>query len=213
MTPVNCNTVEIWMPIFGYEGIYEISSRGKVNKFITDKDGRKTTKRMKTSLVGANREYLAISLTKDHKTKLFCIHRLVAEAFNGLPGKFNPDGTLMRTSPEINHIDGDTKNNIPENLEWCDRYYNNSHRRPASEWNYTRRTIGEGRKPVEHSEEYLENRKNKLNEEIQKLYRYIEELNNREIEFSCNHSDSFYEKQINKVKEKIKSIQKELDET
>lgn len=45
------------------------------------------------------------------------IHRLVACAFCE-----NPDGLL-----EINHKDGDKKNNRADNLEWCTRSENNKH--------------------------------------------------------------------------------------
>ena len=45
------------------------------------------------------------------------IHRLVAEAFIE-----RPDGLY-----EVNHLDEDKKNNIVNNLEWCDRKYNNNY--------------------------------------------------------------------------------------
>ena len=101
MISVNCDTTEIWMPVLGYEGIYEVSSKGKVRKMLPDG----STKNMTPSCVGATREYRSVTLTKDKVAKLHYIHRLVAEAFIGLPPRTNPDGTEMRTCPEINHID------------------------------------------------------------------------------------------------------------
>lgn len=58
--------------------------------------------------------YENIKLCKQNVTYHFLIHRLVAEAF--IP---NPSNL-----PEINHIDGNPKNNKLENLEWANRKEN-----------------------------------------------------------------------------------------
>ena len=50
-----------------------------------------------------------MSLHKNGKEKRFKVHRLVAEAF--IP---NP-----KHLPQINHKDGNVKNNNVDNLEWC----------------------------------------------------------------------------------------------
>ena len=149
MIPVNPVNCEIWSEIKGYEGLYYISSRGRVKKLVKDKEGNVKDKMMALAPSGATREYRAVSLTKDSVTKAYLVHRLVAESFIGLPGRWNPDGSVMRTDPEINHKDGCCSNNDVSNLEWCDRYYNNAHRRPSSEWNYTKRNYETGRKKHE----------------------------------------------------------------
>lgn len=118
--------IEIWKDILGYEGLYQINNEGKVRKVL--KDGYKMMKLQCTPL-----GYKQIGLTKDHAQQIYYVHRLVLECFVELPDK-NPDGTKMRTSPECNHKDGNRGNNYYRNLEWCDRYYNNSHRRPSTEW-------------------------------------------------------------------------------
>lgn len=125
-------TVTIWKDILGYEGLYQISEQGKVRKICSD--GSYKSMKLQTSTIG----YRLVGLTKDHKTKLYYVHRLVLECFVGLPKK-NPDGSELRTSPECNHKDGVRSNNHYSNLEWCDRYYNNQHRKPSSEWNFKKR--------------------------------------------------------------------------
>ena len=98
---------EIWRPVEGYEGLYEVSSLGRVKSL---KYGRE--KVLKPWKDGWG--YLLVTLCRNGKVKHFKAHRLVATAF--LP---NP----MRL-PEINHKDEDKTNNCVSNLEFCDRRYN-----------------------------------------------------------------------------------------
>ena len=59
--------------------------------------------------------YLRVRLSKGRDKKYsFLVHRLVAKAF--IP---NPN-----CLPQINHIDGNKKNNCVNNLEWCNNSYN-----------------------------------------------------------------------------------------
>ena len=85
--------------IKGYEGLYAVTSCGKVwsyysKKFLklfADKDG-----------------YLHVNLHKDGKMKHYSLHRLVAEAY--LP---NPENL-----PQVDHIDNDKTHNYVNNLQW-----------------------------------------------------------------------------------------------
>ena len=61
--------------------------------------------------------YLIVSLTNNGIKKSKRVHRLVAEAF--IP---NPNNL-----PEVNHKDENKLNNNINNLEWCDRTYNNNY--------------------------------------------------------------------------------------
>ena len=96
--------MEIWKDIPGYEGVYQVSNLGNV----------KSLPRM----VSNGKGYLCIELKDKNGKYHFCgVHRLVAVAFIE-----NPDN-----KPQINHIDGNKKNNIVENLEWCTNGENQVH--------------------------------------------------------------------------------------
>ena len=98
------DNVEIWKPISGYEGLYEVSNYGRIRRL--------TWKILNgTKHVG---EYRRITLTKDKETKSFLVHRLVADAFIS-----NPENL-----PIINHKDEHPENNCVENLEWCTQKHN-----------------------------------------------------------------------------------------
>lgn len=112
-------TKEIWKAIEGYEGLYEISTIGRVKslqKKIKSKNGSYRTVCEKILKPIKNRNgYLKVVLYKKGKMKNYSIHRLVASAFIHNDSLFNTD---------INHKDENPLNNNAENLEWCDRKYN-----------------------------------------------------------------------------------------
>ena len=58
-----------------------------------------------------------VELWKNNKREVPFIHRLVAKAF--IP---NP-----QNKPQVNHIDGDRRNNHVDNLEWCTNGENVKH--------------------------------------------------------------------------------------
>jgi len=61
--------------------------------------------------------YLATNMEVGGKRKGYLVHRLVAMAFIS-----NPDNY-----PVVNHLDGNTRNNIVTNLEWCTTKQNIRH--------------------------------------------------------------------------------------
>jgi hypothetical protein len=63
--------------------------------------------------------YLCVKLAKDRKKTNKYVHRLVASVFIA-----NPDAL-----PEVNHKDGNRKNNHVNNLEWVNRRENLAHAR------------------------------------------------------------------------------------
>ena len=93
--------------IKGYEGLYAITSCGKVWSY--------RAKRFLKPQKGSN-NYLFVSLCKDGVHKHYRIHRLVAETY--LP---NPAGL-----PQVSHIDETRDNNCVNNLCWSTAKDNNN---------------------------------------------------------------------------------------
>ena len=96
---------EIWKPIDGYEGQYDISNHGRVRS--------NKTKRILKPFVNHG-GYSIVTLSQCNVQKKLSVHRFVASAFV----------SNKRGYPQVNHIDGDPSNNSSSNLEWCTQKYN-----------------------------------------------------------------------------------------
>ena len=111
--------IEIWKSIKGFEGKYEISNLGRVKSLTravtptSPYQKSKTIKERILKLITQNPGYYNVSL----EGKKYLVHRLVAEVFIDNPKNYDC----------VNHVDGNKKNNIPQNLEWCNKYINNIH--------------------------------------------------------------------------------------
>lgn len=90
--------MEQWKVVKGFEN-YLVSSLGNV-KTINGK--------LKKVVYDSKNDYGYVELWKNNKGKKFRIHRLVAETF--IPNTLGKE--------QVNHIDGDKKNNCVSNLEW-----------------------------------------------------------------------------------------------
>jgi hypothetical protein len=100
---------EVWKPVLGYEGLYEVSSLGKVKRLnpllITDTPNYDWG------------DYKTYRLLKDGIYTGKMIHRIVAEAF--IPNPLN--------KPLVNHKNFIKQDNRLENLEWVTHSENTYH--------------------------------------------------------------------------------------
>lgn len=103
---------EVWKPVKGYEGIYEVSNIGRVKsceRIVTRSNGRKINfpeKIMKPSI--NHKGYEVIDLRKNGKRECGFVHRLVGKAFIENPNN----------KKQINHKNGVKRDNNVDNLEW-----------------------------------------------------------------------------------------------
>lgn len=118
---------EVWKDIKDYEGYYQVSNLGNIKSLDRYVDhycrfnGKITPmlRKGRPRKIGSSPNgYSVICLRKlgnhpSHRS----VHRVVCEAF--IP---NPSNL-----PQINHIDGNKKNNIVSNLEWCTPSENQFH--------------------------------------------------------------------------------------
>lgn len=101
--------MEIWRPIEGTNGKLEVSNMGRIKSNMRDGRILKSCPDKKG--------YLRLRVTLDRQKLSFKVHRLVAAAFVD-----NPDHL-----PQVNHIDGDKRNNRADNLEWVSNKDNAHH--------------------------------------------------------------------------------------
>ncbi len=105
--------VESWKDIPDYIGLYQVSDLGNVRSL-----PRATTKGVVLKqYVNRKNGYCYVSLSKNNNKKTKRVHVLIAEAFLGEKNK----------KIQVNHIDGNKKNNSIDNLEYCTQSENMKH--------------------------------------------------------------------------------------
>jgi len=118
-------TGQIWLPVVGFEGFYDVSDLGLVWTY-----RRKGTKGGLLKTLLDNRNYQQINVCRDGVKIHTHVHVLVATAFHG------PCPAGM----ECRHLDGNRSNNVASNLAWGTASENNLDR--VRHGTFTNRNIG-----------------------------------------------------------------------
>lgn len=108
---------EIWKDVVGYENLYKVSNFGRIlQKAYLDKRGHKIKEKIKSTKTNSHC-YESFGLADGHH-RLY-VHRVVATAFCDNPNNYK----------QVNHLDGNKRNNKASNLEWCSALQNIRHSR------------------------------------------------------------------------------------
>jgi HNH endonuclease/NUMOD4 motif len=102
---------EVWLPVVGYEGFYEVSSIGGVRslaRFVHNQHGAYLKEGCALTPSINTKGYRRVTLTQAGVSRTREVHRLVCLEFHGQPG----------SGQEVRHLDGDSLNNCASNLAW-----------------------------------------------------------------------------------------------
>jgi len=109
--------MEVWRDVLGYEGLYQVSSLGRVKSLDrVDCAGRKL-KGIILQQSYTRAGYRSIGLSKDGALCSYRVNRLVAIAFINNPNNY----------PQVGHKDDNKENNSVDNLYWTTQKENNTH--------------------------------------------------------------------------------------
>jgi hypothetical protein len=109
---------EVWLPAFGWEGYYEVSSQGRVRSVdrivVTPRGKWHYKQRIMSFTVHVKSGHVRVELCRNGKSTSVLVNRLVLSTFVGPP----PDGE------ESCHENGDPADNRAANLYWGTRSNN-----------------------------------------------------------------------------------------
>lgn len=116
---------EIWKDIKGYEGYYQVSNLGRIkslDRYVETThpiSKSKYFKKVKGLMLKQCyvKGYLSVNLSKNGRSTMFRVNRLVALNFIENPNKF----------PHVGHNDDNKENNKVNNLYWTTAKENNTH--------------------------------------------------------------------------------------
>ncbi len=114
---------EVWLPVVGFEGCYEVSSQGKIRSLdrviLFKYKGRPVTRQLKGRLLtngisGCVYPQVGLKWATKNKAVTKRVHKIVTEAFIGVCPK----------GQEVMHLDGDPLNCRASNLRYGSRSCN-----------------------------------------------------------------------------------------
>lgn len=152
--------MEEWKAILGTNGKIEISNEGRVRSLLRGKP-------YILKCQEDNKGYLRLRITINRKKITYKIHREVAKAF--IPN--------INHLPQINHKDGDKKNNNAANLEWVSNKENANHAIQNGLWDSV----------IEGSKKYIELTKKPIIAEKDGKIIYFSSINEAEKVIGTKH--------------------------
>jgi len=116
-----CTTLEVWRPIPGYEGLYDVSDHGRLRSWLTRNPCGKRREEEPVVLAQTQKgcEYNRVELRGNGKKNYCRVHMLVLAAFVGP----RPEGH------EGAHWNGDSRDNRLSNLRWATHAENEADKR------------------------------------------------------------------------------------
>lgn len=98
---------EVWKPVKGYEGFYEVSNKGRVRS-VERRDARGQLRKSKIMSVKKIQNTKKVTFFRNGKSKTFSLKKLVAGAFLEAP----------KANEKLVYVDGNPDNICAKNLKW-----------------------------------------------------------------------------------------------
>lgn len=182
--------MEEWKSITGYEGLYEVSSYGRVrsvDRYVKSKSKSYRLHKGKVLICSITKYgYVRCNIKVNGVTRSYFVHRLVAEVF--IPNPYN--------LPQVNHKDEDKTNNMVDNLEWCDSKYNMSYGTRQERFRNT--MLENGHWSGLGKEEYIKKYKE---ENKERMMKYFQDYSEKHKEKIREYDHQYYQENKEKKKE------------